>query len=135
MIVVVCLCENNGMLFNKRRQSRDKLLIEDLSNVCGGALFISDFSASLFENSDISCIEASNPLEAADIGDYVFVENMHLSGYEKKIEGMIIYKWNRRYPADFFLDVLPADLDLNLKESSDFAGNSHEKITKEIYTR
>ena len=135
MIVVVCLCENNGMLFNNRRQSRDKALIADLSNICGGALFISDFSASLLEESDISCIEASNPLEAAGAADYVFIENMHLSGYDNKIEEMIIYKWNRRYPADFYLDVLPKDLNLNLKESIEFAGNSHEKITRERYTK
>ncbi len=30
MIIAVCTDDNNGMLFNNRRQSRDMLLIEDL---------------------------------------------------------------------------------------------------------
>ncbi len=136
MTVIVTLCERGGMLFNKRRQSRDKNLIKDLKSVCDdGALFISDFSAMLFNDSEISCIEVSNPLDSAKEGDYAFIENLHLKGYENKIEKMIIYKWNRKYPADFYIDVTPEMLGFDLKETYEFVGNSHEKITREVYAK
>lgn len=136
MNVIVCLCDRGGMLFNNRRQSRDRLLIKDLSEYCeNGIVYISEFSAPLFEGGDISAIVASNPLELAGEGEYVFIENISLCGYEEKIEKMIVYKWNRSYPADFYLDVTPWGLGLTLTESTDFVGNSHEKITREVYSR
>ena len=54
-------------------------------------------------------------------------------GGEDRIEKVILFKWNRNYPADTFFS-----LDLSgytLEKTEDFAGNSHEKITKEIYRR
>ena len=135
MNVIVCISENNGMLFNNRRQSRDKLLIENLESFIKDAtLFISDFSSSLFENSEISLIAVSNPLECAKEGDFAFVEDMHIKEYLDKIENLILYKWNRDYPADFCLDISPKELGLKLKDSCDFQGNSHKKITREIWS-
>ena len=136
MTVIVCLCDEGGMMFNNRRQSRDRVLIEDISRSCeDGAMFVSSFSAPLFESSTLSCIEVSNPLESAESGDYAFVENLHLKDYRDKIEGMIIYRWNRSYPHDFELDVYPSELGMSLDVSYEFAGSSHEKITKEVYKR
>ena len=46
---------------------------------------------------------------------------------------IILYKWNRVYPADFRFEV---DLSSwKLEESEEFAGLSHEKITRERYIR
>ena len=54
--------------------------------------------------------------------------------YEERTERIILYKWNRRYPADLVFGV-----NLNngwrLIAAEDFQGNSHEKITEEIYER
>ena len=37
MKVIVCVDDNNGMMFNNRRQSRDRILIEDVvKSVVGG---------------------------------------------------------------------------------------------------
>ena len=61
------------------------------------------------------------------------MENQLLKQQEEHISQLIVYKWNRKYPADFRLD-----LDLsqwNLKEQIEFVGNSHEKITREIYVK
>ena len=50
-----------------------------------------------------------------------------------KITEIIVYRWNRDYPADLFLDI---DLkDWELAETAEFAGNSHEKITREVYRK
>jgi hypothetical protein len=54
------------MMFNRRRQSRDKALIEDIGKLCAdGVVFISDFSLPLFEDGVADVIAVSNPLSAA----------------------------------------------------------------------
>ena len=48
MNVIICLDDNNGMLFNNRRQSRDKALLSDVfDNLRGEKLFITLFSEKL----------------------------------------------------------------------------------------
>ena len=47
--------------------------------------------------------------------------------------GAKAFKWNTKYPADMYFDI-----DLNrfqLVVTKDFQGNSHNKITMEIYKR
>lgn len=134
MKIIVCLCDRGGMLFNSRRQSRDRVLIENLTDYVGdGAIFTNAFSAPLFESGSASVIEVSEPLESAGSEDFVFVENMSLKNYRDKIKEMVIYRWNRSYPADFYLDLEPSEAGLTLIELTDFVGSSHEKITREIY--
>ena len=54
MKVIVCVDDNNGMMFNNRRQSRDRILIEDVvKNVVGGNLLMAPYSAPLFKDSNI----------------------------------------------------------------------------------
>ena len=136
MNVIVCISENGGMLFNSRRQSSDKALILNLSELIGDeALYISDFSESLFEESPVCTIVSSAPLEFAGKEDFVFVENYRLSNYKSKIDKLIIYRWNRVYPFDFGLDISPQAEKMRLLESSEFPGSSHKKITREIWGR
>ena len=50
MEIIVCLDDYGGMLFNSRRQSRDRLLIEDIiSNLGDKKLYIYEYSQILFE--------------------------------------------------------------------------------------
>lgn len=73
-------------------------------------------------------------LHKAGKGEFVFSENrlMH-DAEENDIEGVILYRWNRDYPADLFLDF---DASLwKLRSTEDFAGSSHDKITEEIYCK
>ena len=136
MTVIVCVEDRGGMLFMKRRVSRDRILIEDVTREAGDAIiYISDFSETLFSESDASVMAVSNPLLSAEEGDFVFVENFGIMEHVKKIERLIIYKWNRTYPFDFSLDVIPEECGFKLESSSDFEGYSHEKITKEIYVK
>ena len=49
MILIVCIDEKNGMLFNNRRQSKDRNLIEHiLKKIDSKKLWITDFSRDLF---------------------------------------------------------------------------------------
>ena len=136
MTVFVCIDERGGMMFNKRRQSRDRKLIEDLvRHANDAAIYISDYSESLFEESEASVICVSNPLESARRDSCAFVENISISEYLSKIDTLVIYNWNRHYPSDMKLDVIPSEAGFKLLESYDFEGFSHEKITKEVYVR
>ncbi len=136
MTLVVCLSDGGGMIYNNRRLSRDRILMENLSELVGEyTLYISDFSAPLFESSDISAIAVSDPMFSAGDGDFAFVEDRGASKYKEKIKRLVIYRWNRDYPFDMAFDVDPDGEGMELVESVDFAGYSHEKITREIWRR
>ena len=125
MKLIVCLDDNNGMMFNNRRQSRDKILIENVLELCKGEkLYTNEYSARLFPENAVEICE--NPESG-----YCFAENFTVN--ENDIEEIIVYKWNRVYPADvqFSIDLKK----WNLAETVDFAGSSHEKITRERYVR
>ena len=100
-----------------------------------GTLFISDFSAPLFVNSDVSAIAVSDPLFSAGEADFAFVEDRAVSEYKDKINKLVIYRWNRKYPFDMAFDLDPEKEGMQLLESIDFVGYSHEKITREIWRR
>lgn len=128
MKLIVCLDNKNGMLFNKRRQSRDRILIENMLEMCKGELlYANGYSARLFPENSVEVIE--NPDEIQD--GFCFAENFLVN--EDDVEEIIVYKWNRAYPADTYFNI---DLNSwNLAESLDFEGSSHEKITRERYVR
>ena len=135
MIAIVCIDDNGGMMFNNRRQSRDAILLEKIIEITRGSkLWINKYSYPLFEDKNISNInvDESFVLEAAN-GEYCFVENVGLRGYEKWLEKLIVFKWNRVYPKDFEFDI---DLsEWKLSESLEFKGSSHDNITMEVYVR
>lgn len=137
MKVIVCVDENNGIMFNNRRQSRDRILIRDIvQNIVGGNLLMAPYSEPLFKDSGIDTFFLSEYiLDEADPEDYCFIENKALLPYSDKIDELIIYRWNRVYPADMYLDIDPKALSLTLVSTTEFAGSSHEKITKELYKR
>lgn len=66
-------------------------------------------------------------------GDYCWVEDKHLAPYADKLEQVVTFKWNRKYPGDFYFD-LPLE-QWSLVSTEEFSGSSHEKITKEVYER
>lgn len=132
MYVIVCIDEQRGMLFNKRRQSRDVRIIEDISFMTK-EICIHPFSEKLFLDKSIQCRIDEQFLNEAKDGEYCFVENQKLSPYRNKIEKLIVYRWNRKYPSDFKLDILLEEWEL--VSQNEFAGKSHEKITKEVYER
>lgn len=129
MKLIVCLDDNNGMMFNKRRQSRDKILIENMLELCEGEqLYTNEYSAKLFPENTVNVAENFCNSES---NYYCFCENFDAE--EEKIDEIIVYKWNRLYPADTYFNI---DLkNWNLIESVDFVGSSHERITRERYVR
>ena len=132
MNIIVCLDDNLGMLFNKRRQSKDRQVLEDIEKFTNEVL-ISSFSKNLFSESMCKTKVDDCFLEKAPHNAYCFVEADNISPYIDKVEHIIVYKWNRKYPSDFKFDI---SLDSwKIIEQKEFAGFSHEKITKEVYVK
>ena len=135
MTVIVCLDNANGMMFNHRRQSRDANVAKDtLNTIHGASLLIAPYSESLFAQAECSVSISESFLADADAKDYCFVENTSVAEFKEKISRLVIYKWNRDYPADFYFDIDYAS-DYKLETTPDFGGPSHEQITKEVYVR
>lgn len=151
MNVIVFLDEKNGMLFHGRRQSRDRVVTERVGWLAAGKrLWMNPYSHKIYgeleemqlqETGEIQSAGrekaqlqvAENFLTEAQPGDFCLVETEPLKGWEDRMENLIIFRWNRNYPADVFFD-----LDLSEWEkvsSEDFAGYSHEKITEEIFRK
>lgn len=136
LILIVCVDDNNGMMFNKRRQSQDRILREQIVNETQKSrLWLTQYSYSQFKDTAANHIIVDDEFlnKAADI-DYCYVENMSACQYEDKIDKIILYKWNRKYPTDFWFDI-PLKDGWKLVYTEDFKGYSHEKITKEVYTK
>ena len=132
MTVIVAISEGGGMLFNGRRQSRDRNLTEDVVNFVGqDSLYITKFSEKLF--SDYGNVKVTDDPLSLPENAVFFAENFKISNVSKKITKMVIYKWNKKYPSDFYLDTSPSSLGLKLSSSVDFTGYSHDKITREVY--
>lgn len=136
MNVIACISDGGGMLFAKRRVSRDAAVIADVVETVGdGVLFVSDYSAPLFEQTPLSVVCASEPLSSAEKGDFVFLESAGIAAHKDEIESLTLYKWNRKYPFDTKLDFDPEKDGFRLSEVVEFSGAAHEKITRECWTK
>lgn len=135
MNIIVCIDDEYGMLFNHRRQSRDRLLRERILMLTKGTkLWMNLYSAKQFEEECAKNMFVDEAfLHNAGNGDYCFVETEDITKHIPKIEKIILYRWNRRYPSDFKFAL---DLsDWTMESTFEFAGSSHEKITEEIYRK
>ena len=134
MIAVVCVDDRGGMLFNRRRQSQDRVLRGDLLALAAGRpVWMNGYSLGQFGPETGDLRTAEDCLDRAGKGELCFVEDRDLSPLAGKLEGLILYRWNRTYPADLYF-TLPLE-GWTLERREEFAGSSHEKITKEVYRR
>lgn len=141
MEVIICLDDKGGMLFNGRRQSRDRALIEDVLQRAGQKrLVVGKMSAVLFPDdaADIAPVVVPDDeiLASAGVDDVCFVENCRSCSLKDAVcraDRLTVYRWNRAYPADVYCDI---DWEgWRLVESADFVGTSHDRITREVYER
>ena len=137
MILIVCVDDDNGMMFNHRRQSQDRVLRERvLGMTAGSRLWMNHYTEKQFATENAPQINVDDGfLNEAAPGDYCFVEGDDVTNYEKWMEKIILYKWNRRYPGDVHFGIPLQAHGWRLTGSTDFVGSSHEKITEEVYTK
>ena len=136
MKIVVCVDDLGGMCFNRRRVSRDRVVLADVSkDLGGGFLYAAEYSRALLSECKVPLMVSDDFLDAASTNDTCFLEERGLLGYEEKIDAMTVYRWNRRYPSDMRFCADPIKEGLALVSTTELEGYSHEKITKEIYRR
>lgn len=125
--------KNFGMLFNKRRQSKDSVLIEDIVKKVqdsNGSLWLSDYSRELFESKDIPMKNILELNNNAKEEDFLFIEDVDVENFADEVE-YHIYKWDKVYPADKKFE-FPSPLSYEIKEGTTLIGSSHEKIESYI---
>lgn len=133
MKVIVCVDTKNGMMFNNRRQSQDRILRQKIAEMCSDShLYLNEYSAKMFDG-ECRLKVSDNFLSVAGKNDYCFVED-GLIDFEK-VDELFIFNWNRKYPADTYFEFDAKAFGFVKTSKEEFAGSSHEKITLEIYTK
>ena len=135
LTVILCLDDRGGMIFNNRRQSRDREVLFDISKMADKEILISPFSEKLFAEHNMRYKVKEDLPDSAEENDIIFVEDIDIEPYISHIDKIIIYKWNRTYPFD---KCFSADLGaegFTLTNTEELKGFSHEKITKETYEK
>ena len=136
MILALCVDDKKGMAFNGRRQSMDRLLRADLLAEAGeGPLWVIPYTAKQFDPAPTGLRVSEDFLLQAGPGEVCFAEFPTLAQVLDRVEGILLYRWNRTYPADQYLDFDPAAAGFRLVSAGDFSGSSHTTLTKEVYTR
>lgn len=131
----ICLCvdKKNGMMFFGKRQSQDRIQREKMLLLIGENKFwMSSYSKSLFDDLP-NIIVDDNFIERAGESDFCFIEDKEVD--LSSCSTIVLYKWNRLYPADKYFDYDLKKLGYKLISKHDFVGSSHEKITEEIYEK
>lgn len=127
MILAVCVDDRMGLSFCGRRLSKDRVIRDKLTELSGGRLRMSPYSAKQFEG---FVYGGTDYLIGASDGDWCFAENDDYLAVSEKLEKIVLFRWNRAYPADLHFQI-PEGWHMTARE--DFPGNSHEKITMEVY--
>ncbi len=129
MILALCVDDRLGLRFGGRRQSKDSAVRQRLLELSGGQLRMSEYSSRQFEKPVYS---GADYLSSAKPGDWCFAENTEYLSFADAITQLVLFRWNRHYPADEYFE-FPGKW--ALVRSEDFPGTSHEKITMEVYER
>ena len=137
MRVIVTLDDANGMMFNNRRQSQDSTLRSDILAVTkDNKLWMNEYSAKQFgEDLPRHIIIDEDFINKATTDEDCFVENIELLLYEDEISKLVVYRWNRLYPADMYFDIELSNSKWSMEFTEEFEGNFHKKITKEVWIK
>lgn len=133
MKIIICLDDINGMLFNKRRLSVDKILCQKIIDIVQDSrLWLNGYSAQLFEPICDKVYVDENFAQKAQKGEFCFFESQDANKEAFDAEEIIVFRWNRRYPSDVRFSQANL-LNRKLIYTEDFPGNSHDRITMEVY--
>lgn len=137
MELFFCLDDQGGMMFNRRRQSQDQRVRRKIMELAGSrVLWMSPYSYGQFDQENADSIRADEHfLQKAEVDDCCFVEDADIEACCQIADRLTIFRWNRVYPADRVFDKKILEQGWTLKKCFDFEGNSHEKITTEVYER
>lgn len=131
MKVIAAIADNNGIMFNNRRLSKDATLIDRILNKVEH-VYVSPYTAKLFKDhpDNITVVESFDEIPS---DGWLFIEDDSLYPYFDSIDEVILYRWNRDYPADTFFHFPEEEYEMISEE--DFAGSAHDEITEFIFKR
>lgn len=133
MKVIVCLDDQNGMMFNHRRLSRDRYIYEDAINQFGKEnIVVKPQTAMLFGAEDMIC---RDDLPCTSLEQYQWIEDDDLASFQDDIIEVVAYYWHRLYPSDLKLALDFHDGSWKIVDQKDFPGYSHDVITRIIYQK
>ena len=135
MKAFVCVDDGFGMAFLGKRQSRDTRVLEDIISTASKTLvYMTAQTKKLFPDTDLAVASPiTDSLLATD--EYYFFETESPLGYLDAVDEIVLYRWNRRYPADLKLGFLPSESGYTRVSVTEFVGTSHDCITKEVYKK
>ncbi len=153
MKLIICTDTRLGYSFNNRRQTSDREVHRHMADRLlerGIPLYINQYSRrSVIRSREYlppgfldevvrSGSKDDEPgafLDAAiENGAFAFVENVPLTGLYHNIDEIMMYTWDKRYPADL---LIPYSLlsSFDLVEEETFMGHSHEGIVFRHYVK
>ncbi|MGI6014507.1 MAG: ribonuclease Z [Oscillospiraceae bacterium] len=138
MIIIVCVDDKLGMAFNHRRQSMDVLLRKKVLDHCKGhKIWMKPYTAKQFESDGQmqNIMVDEDYLNKAATSDFAFVETDSILPFYERIQGIILFRWNRTYPADTYLKIPGTSSDWEISILDEFEGKSHKKITMEFWRK
>ena len=129
---IIAVDEKYGYSLFGRRLSKDRVMLDDIVMGLGEGdnLYVSEYSYDIFPDDARKKIICPLPDEIPPDAVFFF-EAEDFSSFP--LNRLIVYRWNRHYPSDMKYN--PYLHGWKRISSSDFTGNSHEKITKEVYTK
>ena len=133
MVLITCVDQKNGLGFNGRRQTSDSAVYADIckyavDHFCGlemAPVTLKAIMQYLSLNGDEEHPIVTEAKEAR------FAELDDCKGLDDIYDTLILYRWDKTYPADMFLEI--GLQNYQLVESQELHGTSHEKIVKETY--
>lgn len=134
MTAIVCIEDRGGILFLKRRVSRDREVYRDIAENYI-KVYMTSYSLPLFDGVKINTGVRLLPISEGERGEVCFVESGEIADNIHKISRLVIYRWNRTYPSDVKLGFEPEEMGFKRVSTTELVGYSHEKITKDIYEK
>ena len=134
MTAIVCVEDRGGILFLKRRVSRDREVYRDIAENYI-KVYMTSYSLPLFDGVKINTGVRLLPISEGERGEVCFVESGEIADNIHKISRLVIYRWNRTYPSDVKLGFEPEEMGFKRVSTTELVGYSHEKITKDIYEK
>ena len=138
MKLIVCTEADDGVSFFGRRVSRDTEVCKDMLDSLkeGETIWMNAYSAKLFAFCTDERIRTEEDFRKKAPGNAVcFAEGGKVLEEFSCFDEITVYRWNRRYPSDVKFDAARCRQEFRLCSVTEFAGKSHEKITKEVYRK
>lgn len=133
--MILCVDDRGGMLFGGRRLSRDRAVCQHILDMAGGtAVWMNGYSQKMFSEFEGNVCAFSGDPDQIATHEYLFAEDQDVEALLSKANVLILYRWNRVYPSDVKLPLPLPEAKWKQVTAEDFPGNSHEKITCEVYS-